>query len=237
VSELYSEGLHHGSAAIEEGNATLEGERSLKLVVDAEGTWNKDRFRAWLTLYHDRVDGYIYLRPTGYQLTIRGAFPAFEYTATTATLTGIDAMTDLHLRHGLHWRVRASMLRARDEEAGDWLFLMPSDRLTNELVLTMPRYKGMRQLRFSLMSTLVARQTRFPPDVDFTDPPAGYHLVGAGLSTSWPIGSNSLRFGIEAFNLLNTRYRDYLDRFRYFADAPGMDLVVNLRYTFGSGRD
>ena len=35
------------------------------------------------------------------------------------------------------------------------------------------------------------------------------------------------------YNLFNTRYRDYLDRFRYYADARGMDLTVWVRYAFG----
>ncbi|MEZ4740727.1 MAG: hypothetical protein R2818_15545 [Flavobacteriales bacterium] len=43
-----------------------------------------------------------------------------------------------------------------------------------------------------------------------------------------------LRFGIQGGNLLNATYRDYLDRFRYFADARGLELNLWLRYSFGA---
>jgi iron complex outermembrane receptor protein len=42
-----------------------------------------------------------------------------------------------------------------------------------------------------------------------------------------------LRFGLQASNLLNASYRDYLDRFRYFADARGVDVALWIRYSFG----
>lgn len=233
VSELYSEGLHHGSAAIELGDASLQGERSLKAVLDGEGSWREGRLKAWVTLYHDRVSGYIYLRPIGYQLTIRGAFPTFQHTATEVVLSGVDAMAEVALTRSIRWLPRASLLRARDRSMDTWLFLMPSDRVSNELRWTLPEQKPGRSTSMALISTWVARQTRFPEGLDFTDPPPAYHLVGASLSSAWPMGKGELRLGLEAYNLLNTRYRDYLDRFRYFADAAGLDVVLNVRYSFG----
>lgn len=234
VSELYSEGLHHGSAAIELGDASLQGERSLKAVLDGEGNWWEGRLKAWITLYHDRVNGYIYLRPVGYQLTIRGAFPTFQHTATQAVLSGLDAMAEVTVAKGIAWLPRVSVLRARDKEMDTWLFLMPSDRISNELRWTLPEKRPHHTTSASLLSTWVARQTRFPQGLDFTDPPPAYHLLGASIATAWPMGNGELRVGIEAYNLLNTRYRDYLDRFRYFADATGLDVVLNLRYSFGN---
>jgi iron complex outermembrane receptor protein len=33
-------------------------------------------------------------------------------------------------------------------------------------------------------------------------------------------------------NLLNTSYRDYMDRFRYFTDAIGRSISLRLKYRF-----
>jgi len=68
------------------------------------------------------------------------------------------------------------------------------------------------------------------------DPPAGYQLLGLSLGATLPVGRNELRFGLQGTNLLNTTYREYLDRFRYYADARGADLVLWVRYAFGQGR-
>ena len=43
VNELYSEGLHHGAAAVEEGNPELESEKSVKWITSLEKNTEKDR--------------------------------------------------------------------------------------------------------------------------------------------------------------------------------------------------
>ena len=63
-----------------------------------------------------------------------------------------------------------------------------------------------------------------------------YLSIGIQASIERPVGRDRLRFGITASNLLNTAYRDILDRFRYYADARGTDLVVWVRYGFGKAR-
>ncbi len=236
VSELYSEGLHHGSAAIELGDDALPSERSMKATLDLDGNWCKGRLRTAITLYHDRIADFIMLRPDGVQLTIRGAFPVFRYVATEVRLQGVDLMAEYRISGPLSWRVRYSMVRGRDLSANEWLFQLPSDRLENSLVLARERIGVWRKLEFSITSQVVARQVRIPLDLDFMDPPPGYHLLGASITMALPLGNNELRIGISGTNLLDQAYRDYMDRFRYYIDARGMDLSLWVRYAFGAHR-
>lgn len=237
VSELYSEGLHHGSAAIERGDTALTDERSLKATLDLESDWFDGRLTVDVTLYADHIDDYIYLLPDGYELTIRGAFPVFQYTATDALLLGTDA--NLQYRLGKHWALRSrwSVVRGTDERVGGPLFLMPSDRTENSILYVRPVAGEWRSLEVSLTSTYVFEQTRVPEGVDFSEPPPAYHLLGLSADVSRPMGAGELRIGLHGINLLNTAYRDYLDRFRYYADARGLDLQLWLRYTFGKAND
>lgn len=76
------------------------------------------------------------------------------------------------------------------------------------------------------------QQRRIPHGIDLADPPMGYSLVGISCEGGRELGGNAVRFGIEASNLFNTEYRDYMDRFRYFADARGTDVRVWLAYAF-----
>jgi iron complex outermembrane receptor protein len=232
VAEMYSEGLHHGSAAIELGDDGLASERSLKATLDIDGHWAGGRLRTAITLYHDRITDFIQLRPEGFQLTIRGAFPVFSYSATDVRLMGIDAAVEYELFGPWSWRTRASMVRGRDLLADEWLFQMPSDRLENSLVLRRERFGAWRNAEVAVTSLLVAEQTRVPVGLDFMDAPAGYHLLGLSMSVMRPMGPNELRFGLSGHNLLNTAYRDYMDRFRYFMDARGVDFTLWLRFGF-----
>lgn len=234
VSELYSEGLHHGAAAIEEGDAALGPERSVKATVDAEAALLDGRLRVDATLHASRIDGFIYLRPEGRRLTIRGAFPVFRYTATDALMGGLDASAAVTLSRRFTWRMSGSTVLARDRRLDEWLFLMPADRVEHSLLYRVPKAGGWHGLEAGATHRLVAAQRRFPEGLDFAPPPPAYQLFALSASAARMIGKGELRIGIQANNLFNTAYRDYLDRFRYFADARGRDIVLTVRYAFGN---
>lgn len=232
VSELYSEGLHHGAAAIEVGDPTLGGEQAWKAVIDLSGTFLQNRLHAELTLHAAWVDGYIGLMPTGQRLTIRGAFPEFTYMATDAGLHGGDL--SVRFAPSPHWALRSewSMVRGRDRAHDSWLYQMPGDRTANTLLFTPADGRSWRNMELGLTSTVVFRQTRVP-DGDFMDAPPTYHLLGLVAGAARPLGKCELRFGLRGENVFNLAYRDYLDRFRYFADARGADVTLWVRYVFG----
>jgi len=234
VSELYSEGLHHGAAAIETGDATLTSERSVKVAADLEAVWMKGKLSTDITLYADRINDFIYLRPAGVQLTIRGAFPVFQYVATDAFLHGIDATVRYHLTPIWSIRSRTSLVRGRDLTKDEWLFQMPSDRTESTLLLTLPEAGKWSALEFSISGTVVFEQSRIPVGLDFTTPPGTYHLIGLSATATRTLSKGELRIGLQASNILNTTYRDYMDRFRYYADARGTDLTLWVRYSFGN---
>lgn len=233
VSELYSEGLHHGAAAIELGNDQLTSERSLKATTDLEALWFNGRLRMDVTVYVDRMANYIYLRPYGYQLTIRGAFPVFQYVATNALLYGSDVSLQWKISDRFALRSHTSIVRGRDRSRNEWLFQMPSDRTETALVYSAQEIGSWRAVELSLTSQLVFYQGRVPEGLDFADAPSRYHLLGMQASGARMLGKHELRVGLRASNILNTSYRDYLDRFRYYADARGADLVLWVRYAFG----
>lgn len=232
VSELYSDGLHHGSAAIEEGDPNLGTEQIAKFVLDYDAWWGKGRINTLITAHAAKIEDYILLVPNGQRLTIQGAFPVFQYTSTNASLTGLDLTIGIALTKTLQLRSTFSMVRGRDLKADTWLFRMPSDRLKFGLAFK-PKSKGKwMALRLELNSTTAFYQSRYPKDLDFAPPPDGYHLLGFQIGIERPFDKGTLTLGLESSNLLNTKYRDYLDNFRYYANAPGFDLVMRVGYRF-----
>src|SRR5690606_1725533 len=89
VSELYSNGLHHGAAAVEIGNADLLPENAYSIT--AAIAYQTKQLSLKLSPYLNYINNFIYLSP-GKQptLTIRGAFPTFYYEQVNAQLKGID---------------------------------------------------------------------------------------------------------------------------------------------------
>lgn len=232
VSELYAQGMHHGTASIEEGDPALNSERALKAVIEGRIASRKRRLRFDATLHASRINDFIYLRPDGTRLTIRGAFPVFRYVATDAFIAGADLAVQLGLSKGLITVVQASTVQGRDLTEGGWLFLMPSDRIGLALRKHVPKAGAWRAIEAEVGSSLVIRQRRVEPDLDFADAPGTYHLLGASISARYPVGRNELRIGLRGTNLLNAAYRDYLDRLRYYADARGIDIQLWLAFAF-----
>jgi iron complex outermembrane receptor protein len=55
-------------------------------------------------------------------------------------------------------------------------------------------------------------------------------------ATALIVGSTRLEPSLAVRNVLNTRYRDYLSRYRLFVDEPGRDIVLRLTVPFGAAR-
>jgi iron complex outermembrane receptor protein len=89
----------------------------------------------------------------------------------------------------------------------------------------------------------VRRQTRVPRDNDERDyqaPPPGYWLLGAEVGGTLQLGARTpLEISLTGTNLLDQRYRDYLNRYRYFLDELGRNVTLRLRMplVFGTGKN
>ena len=82
--------------------------------------------------------------------------------------------------------------------------------------------------------TFVAQQTRFEPSQELVPTtPDAYHLFQAHISTTLKIGEQqTLGIRLSAENLLNTEYKEYTNRFRYYAHDLGRNVFIRLNYNF-----
>ena len=246
INELYSDGLHHGVLRLEKGDASLTPERAN--TIQGNFNFNKGHWLLDWTIYHKNIDGFIYLRPGfPYQLTVRGAFPVFEYAQTDARLTGTDVSITYAYNKHLSVLGKASMLRAKDKLASDWLIQMPADRFEGEVTYTFSDGKFWKESYVKLLAQQVLRQSRTPgtgnievkqPDgsttmaSDFAPPPSGYFLAGAEAATTIRWGKQPIQLILGVQNAFNTRYRDYLNAFRYFTDERGRDVSLRVKIPF-----
>jgi iron complex outermembrane receptor protein len=232
VNELYSNGLHHGAAAVEYGNSSLKVEQAYVISLTGLYTPHED-LHIEVSPYYNYISGFIYRQPTPTPvLTIRGAFPGFNYTQTDAILRGVDVFASYHFTHWLEWKVKGSMLRAWNQGANNWLILMPADRIETEFGFHWDHNQRLKHIYIGPSIQYVAKQHRVPEGSDFVDPPSAYWLTSLHIATHFRMGRNHAEIGLQITNLLNTRYRDYMDRFRYFTDAMGRNVSLRMKYRF-----
>lgn len=232
INELYSAGVHHGAAAYEEGDARLNPETAFNL--DWTTQYSSKRLTAELSLYRNYIQNFIYLKPQDAPiLTIRGAFPYFKYTQVDALFQGIDLSFNLLVTSQLNLQSKYSVVRVRDVRNEAQLVQIPADRLENSLRYQwLNPFKGVAKLYLQAGQLYVAKQTRAPENGDFAPPPAGYWLWNASLGTSLAGAAHTLDVSLTIQNAFDTRYRDYLNRFRYYADDQGRNISLRTKFSF-----
>lgn len=88
VNDRFAQGVHHGTAQYELGDASLSPERSNG--VETTARYRSRRLNIEVAAYRNQIAGFIYLQPTQPVFTIRGAFPRYRYQQTDARLSGVE---------------------------------------------------------------------------------------------------------------------------------------------------
>jgi len=240
-SELFSDGLHHSAARIELGDLRIKSESSSKLSLSLEK--NSTTWGYTIAPYVNSINDFIILEPRGVEFTIRGAFPVWSYRQTDALLLGVDASVYNNWTSNLKTNHKFSWVRGEDKITDIPLINIPSANISNAITYSNTKWKN---LVVELESQYVFEQKRFPPNIfvfspqqqqeielDINTPPAAYHLLALDAEASFSIrNTNDLKLGLRATNILNTTYRDYLNRLRYFVDDLGRNISLRLIYNY-----
>ncbi len=229
VNELFVNGLHHGSASFEIGDSTLKSEKaynfSAQLKYEPDSSWNID-----VSVYYNLIDDFINLVPSvPPTLTLRGAYPTFRYIQTNALLAGTDISVQKIFNKHFSGGIKAAILFARDRVKQDWLLQMPANRFEYDLTYNFINRK-MSNSYVQLKWIQVMQQKRISAGfIDYLPPPPAYNLLNIEFATTLQIYKKSTTFGLSVLNSLNTQYRDYMNRFRYFNDEVGRSLVLRVK--------
>jgi iron complex outermembrane receptor protein len=232
VNELYSFGLHQGVSGIEEGNRDLATEKSFKIILTNDWSYHEKLFLQAI-VYFQKINDYIYLEPQNeFILTIRGAFPFFIYQQTDANVYGGDLLLTFEPRKDLKFIVKYAIVRGDDVTNNIGLINIPADNVFTSIQYSLPNFNPLKNNFVSLNGAYTFKQNRVLPEQDFLLPPDAYFLLGFGAGTSLQFQHSNLKFILKIENILNEKYRDYLNRLRYFADDMGININLGINYTF-----
>ncbi len=227
INELFSQGVHHGSARYELGDRNLKEESTINF--QGGITKSKGRLTADLGLYYNTIQNYIYLRPGNEAiLTIRGAFLAYHYVQVNAEFYGADATINYKIGNNISTALKYSAVRAYNLDGGQHLEFIPPDRLTGIITFQLPEKGRLTENALSFNAAYTARQWRVKDTQDYAPTPNAYTLFNIDASTRCKISSRHITLSLSGYNLLNTRYRSYMNAFRYFADDTGRNVALRI---------
>jgi iron complex outermembrane recepter protein len=254
VSELYSNGLHHGTGAIEEGlmiqNSEVLTDQSL-VQKEVSTKWintlqlGSKTLTADLSAYINPINNYVYLRPVGSRETISGYFPVWRYEQTNALLAGFDFLVSWIATEHFTFTAKYAYLYAHDVSRDDYLIFIPPMNAEAGIGYSAELTRG-KSVYAKLAVPVVFEQTRapitvYPSDIpdntgdrvfDIAPAPPGYILLSAEAGIKLPVNNRELLISIAGDNLTNEVYRNYMNRLRYFADEVGRNFTLRLKYNF-----
>ena len=241
-SELFSEGLHHSSARIEQGDLRFNSETGHKITLNY--IFQNKKINLSINPYINSINDFILIEPTSVQTTIRGNFQVWEYRQTNAQILGLDIDASIILNKNFYLDNQLSILKGRDLTRKEPLISMPPVNINNEIVY---QNEKANNLTISLKSEYVFRQNNFPDNnfdvfialsetteiLDLSTPPEAYHLFNFNSSVDVITKKNyNLSFSLGIRNLLNINYRNYLNRLRYYSHDLGRSFIFGANYKF-----
>jgi iron complex outermembrane receptor protein len=235
------------------GDVDFRIEKALKWV--STYRYQKERLQFEATAYINFIFNYIYLRPTGVTQNIRGTYPYFRYTQTDALFTGLDLSAVWQAAKRIAITPKVSLIRASDYANKDYLVFVPGNRFELGAHYEIPKWKKLSNIFLESKWKYVMRQVRAPRVVtvrelkqsqedgtnlfqddssnfDFMGAPDGYLLWNMSAGIAVPANKGRYEFRVSVENMLNTRYREYTNRFRYYADDLGSNLIFGVKYVF-----
>jgi len=260
ISELYGFGKHgisieyglwrYGVNAI--GDIKLKvGDQSTK-TVNPEVGWKwintyslvNSKHRLEMVGYVNLIRNFIYTRAAGVTYMVGGYFPYFIYNQTNALLAGMDVSYEHSLMKNLVLKGAGSYLYAKDIRNDDVFIEMPPARVSAGFEFTKkPTFLDQSQLAVSAeyvfqyfqaprvlsIDSLQSAEINFnDKNFDFMAAPKGYFLP----KITWSARRKNWSWTAQVTNLFNTQYRIYTNRLRYFANEPGRNFRISLKYTF-----
>ena len=241
VNELYSSGLHHGAGTYNLGEASLSPETGAKWITSLSYTHPERGIYLTADAYVQLIKNYIYDYPTGETRTLfSGVYPIFQYTQADALFRGVDIDASLRLAQWgafaqrLSYGLRGSVVFANELKTDRYFPFIPAPRLSQSLEWK-AQLKGLFQtLEASIGHIFVAKQTRFEPSQELVaTTPDAYHLFEAAVGGTIAIGEQqTLSVRLSCENLFNQLYKEYTNRFRYYAHDLGRNVYLRLNYNF-----
>jgi iron complex outermembrane recepter protein len=222
--ELYANGPRIGENRFEIGDPNLDPEASFN--VDGGLRWEHDKVSAEVSAFHDDLQKFIFIAPTGTQAS---ALPVYRYEHADATLTGAEAAAELQATANVTLRARHDFVRGTNNETDSPLPLVPPARSGGEVELHGEKLGGLSSPSLGVEVEYNARQTRLSP---FDTPTDGYTLVNLEAGFGAALGGHQLRVALRVRNLTDEAYRSYLSRYKEFALDPGRNIVVRVSTGF-----
>ena len=229
LSELFSNGLHHGTMRFEIGNANLDIEQSHQF--DFKYQWNNDHVGFVLNPFVQLINDFISINPTDslYQNIYR-VYNYVQFHEVQMSGFELNLHYHPHFLHNIHIEQSYSFINSLNKDNDNFVALTPTNKIKTRVKLGLNDYNfpfGLQQ--FNIYHIYSFEQNKLALYEPFT---SSYNVVNMELSFI-PLKKVSLVIGVN--NLFNQEYVPHLSRIRDVAGGvpnPGRSFNISMKYAF-----
>lgn len=224
LSELTSNGVHHGTNRFEIGNPNLKSEKNIQTDIALE--YHSKHIEFYVNGFYNHIQNYIYIKPTGEE---EDDFPVYTYTQDDSNLYGGEFGFHLH-PHPLDWLHLESSYQTvvGKLDNGTYLPLIPANKLSNIL-------RGEFQLDGHLNELFIAveMQNYFSQSNvgSFEEPSNSYNLFHMNIGGDFSFKKMRFYTNLSINNLFNTEYISHLSALKNM-QIPNMGRNISLGLNF-----
>ena len=224
LTELLSNGFHHGALRYEIGDVDLNPEYARQADVTVELTG--DHLVLLYNPFVNAIRDYIYLQPLGYDVD---GIPAFAYDVLSEVVfygNDVGIHYHPHFAHNLHFETTWSYINTRTPTDSS-VSLLPPQRLQTTLKYSFDRNRKFGLREVNVMHTFMDAQRK----VAFMETPSeSYNVLDAALAFELT-GKQRWEFRLGIKNILNERFIDHLSRLKNIAmPAPGRNFYLSIQF-------
>ena len=228
LSELLSDGVHHGAVRYELGDRDLKSERFVQFDLNYE--FSSEHFSLMFNPYTTYANGYIQLAQVD---SVIDGMDVYEYAAKNGVLLyGIETRIHYHphFAHRFHFETGYSNTFGRDlgiVQEGEDLYFMPQARLRSNVRIELSKKKALGFASVIVQHNYFFNQDRVGPLETATE---GYHLLQLGCQMKWD-GNWPVQFSFGVRNALNETYINHMSNLKSLGlMEPGRSFYFNLKW-------
>ena len=229
---------------LESNSDTVKSEKGYKF--SSEFEINSGKNSHFITVYSHYIENYIFERPIKVVVDFSGPLPAYIFEQADSFFMGFDYTWKRDWLENLSGTLGVNYLYSKNIEKNETLINQPpitlnyalnwnhsdfwkfdSSAITVKPSYTFKQFQAPRTISIDILETDPDFITPDSEIFDFKAAPDGYFL----LDIAWDFQIKNFNASIAVHNVLNTRYRNYLNAMRYFADEPGRNILMTLKYS------
>ena len=229
-SELFSDGVHHGTNRYEIGNINLDIEQANQ--IDLKYQWANEHFGIVLNPFFQDISNFISITPSASFQNNYRVYNYIQYKSVNMKGVELNLHYHPHQLHNLHLEQSYSFLQTNNKDDDFGLAMVPANSIKTKILFDFSEYEKIIKYKlsyFSINHTYKFKQENFAQYEELTN---SYNVVN--FSLGFALNEKlDCRLGIN--NLLNEEYSPHTSRVRGVAGGvpnPGRFFSFDLKYEF-----